>query len=77
MSYFSIFSVDKRDILNYPIDYYHNLINETNYHDNPETGHYLERCWANLFNPKFTIIRKDNFLHHICSSIKQTYTILN
>ena len=60
-----IFSVDKRDILNNSKEFYYNLINEMNYHNNHETVHYLERSWVTLFNPKYTIIDNSNFLQYV------------
>jgi hypothetical protein len=62
IAYYGIFSVDKRDILSNSKEFYYNLINEINYHNNHETGHYLERSWATLFNPKYTIINNNNFI---------------
>jgi len=63
-SFNCIFSVDKRDILNYSKEFYNNLINEMNYHNNHETVHYLERSWATLFNTKYTIIDNSNFFQY-------------
>lgn len=77
ISYNCIFSVDKKDILNNSIDYYHNLINEMNYHHNHETGHYLERCWADLFKPKFTIQLKNNYYQHLGVSFHKYLIIVN
>jgi hypothetical protein len=65
LSYNCIFSVDKRDILNNSKQFYYNLMNEMNYHNNHETVHYLERSWATLFNIKYTIIKNDNFFQHL------------
>ena len=54
--YFGIFSVDKRDILQHPIERYQQLLQELSTHSNPEVGHYTERAWASIFGPfKYTI----------------------
>jgi len=74
LSFNCIISVDKRDILNHPKKFYHNLLNEVNSYSNPETGHYLERSWSNLFKLKFTIIKNDIFLQHLIIYI---YQLLN
>ena len=50
-SYYGIFSVDKRDILNNSITKYENILNELSFHSNPEVGHYVERAWATIFGP--------------------------
>jgi len=53
--YWSIFSIDKRDILQHPIMRYIILINQVNKSSNPEVGHFLERSWCAVFNPmKYT-----------------------
>lgn len=46
-----IFSIDKRDIIQHPIEYYQTLIQTVNTHSNPETGHYIERSWCAIFYP--------------------------
>jgi hypothetical protein len=46
-----IFSIDKRDIIQHPINKYQFLIQTVNNHSNPEAGHYLERSWGALFYP--------------------------
>lgn len=45
-----IFSVSKEDILSSPIELYKNILQELDYHSNPEAGHYVERSWCYLFN---------------------------
>lgn len=53
--YWSVFSIDKRDILQHPITRYIILLNQVNQHSNPEVGHYLERSWCAIFHPmKYT-----------------------
>jgi hypothetical protein len=46
-----IFSIDKRDIIQYPVNRYQLLIQTVNNHSNPETGHYIERSWCAIFYP--------------------------
>jgi hypothetical protein len=54
--YYGIFSVDKLDILQHPIQRYKQLLRELSVHSNPEVGHYIERAWASIFGPfKYTI----------------------
>jgi len=50
-----IFSIDKRDILQHPVERYKRLLQTVNKHSNPEAGHYIERSWCAIFFPlKFT-----------------------
>ena len=49
--YWGIFSLDKRDIIQHPINRYMNLINQLNSSSNPEVGHYIERSWTAIFHP--------------------------
>jgi hypothetical protein len=46
-----IFSIDKRDIIQHPIERYKSLIETVNKHSNPEAGHYIERSWCAIFYP--------------------------
>lgn len=46
-----IFSIDKRDILQHPIDRYQFIIQTVSIHSNPEAGHYIERSWCAIFYP--------------------------
>ena len=46
-----IFSIDKRDIIQHPIDRYIKLIKTVNYFSNPEAAHYIERSWGVIFFP--------------------------
>ena len=50
-----IFSIDKRDIIQHPIERYQRLLQTVNTHSNPEAGHYIERSWGAIFYPlKYT-----------------------
>lgn len=51
ISWWGIFSISKKDILQHPKSYYENLITELNTHSNPEAGHYFERSWEAVFYP--------------------------
>jgi len=51
ITYFGICAIDKKHILQNPIDIYKKLYNELNTHNNPEVGHYMERAWSSLFYP--------------------------
>jgi hypothetical protein len=48
---FGIFSLDKKDIIAKPINYYQNFLNELEVGSNPEVGHYIERAWSAIFYP--------------------------
>jgi len=65
--YCSIFSFDKRDIIQHPINRYIVLINQVNTSSNPEIGHYLERSWCALFNP---INYTEQIVTRICRNVK-------
>jgi hypothetical protein len=55
-TYCGVFSIDKRDINQHPIERYQQLLETVNKHSNPEAGHYLERSWCAVFYPLiFTI----------------------
>ena len=47
----SIFSLDKRDILKFPISRYSYFCNMLSSHSHPEACHYMERSWGALFGP--------------------------
>ena len=51
VSYWGIFSVDKRDILQHSKEYYESLIVQLSNSSNPEVGHYIERSWGAVFYP--------------------------
>ena len=50
-TWWGIFSIDKRDIIQHPISRYETLIATVNKHSNPEAGHYIERSWGAIFYP--------------------------
>lgn len=52
IAYNSIFAVSRADILQRPREFYMNLLDELNYMENPETGHYMERSWLSIFRPR-------------------------
>ena len=51
ISYNSIFSVDKKDILQHSKEYYENLIKQLCNSSNSEVIHYFERSWEAVFYP--------------------------
>ena len=51
VSYYGIFSVSKKEILQHPKSYYENLIKDLETSSNPEAGHFFERAWAAVFHP--------------------------
>jgi hypothetical protein len=51
VSFYGVFSIDKRDIIQHPVDRYENLKNIVRVHSNPEAGHYIERSWGVIFYP--------------------------
>ena len=51
ISFYGIFSVSKKDILNHEIEYYKDLLSELLVSSNPEVGHYFERSWEAVFYP--------------------------
>jgi hypothetical protein len=60
ITYFGIFSVDKRDILQHSKEYYEYLIKQLSNSSNPEVGHYFERAWCAVFYPmKHTLNSSD------------------
>jgi len=50
-TYFGIFAVHRRHILQHPKSFYENLLSTVDHHSNPEAGHYLERSWSAIFWP--------------------------
>lgn len=50
-TWWGIFSIDKRDIVQHPITRYQTLVELINKHSNPEAGHYIERSWCAIFYP--------------------------
>ena len=51
VSYYGVFSIDNRDILQKPKSFYEKIIRDVSSHSNPEAGHYIERSWAAIFGP--------------------------
>ena len=51
VSFYGIFAVSKKHILQHPKSYYENLIKELSNSSNPEVGHYFERSWCAVFHP--------------------------
>jgi len=51
VSYYGIFSVNKKEILQHPKSYYEELIKDLETSSNPEAGHFFERSWAAVFHP--------------------------
>ena len=49
-SHGAIFSVSRDIIKSNPLSYYKKLIRCIESHDDPEEGHYFERCWYYIFN---------------------------
>jgi len=56
-TWWGIFSVDKRDIIQHPIERYKMLLQTVNTHSNPEAGHYIERSWGAIFYPLIRTIK--------------------
>ena len=50
-TWWGVFSIDKRDIIQHPIKQYQELLQTVNTHSNPEAGHYIERSWGVIFYP--------------------------
>ena len=55
-SYGGCFAVKKELIRKYDINFYTNLLNKLNDHNNPIEGHYLERLWCYMFTKNKPII---------------------
>lgn len=51
VSYYGIFSVNKKEILQHSKSYYEELIKDLETSSNPEAGHFFERSWAAVFHP--------------------------
>jgi hypothetical protein len=51
VTFWGIFSMDKKDIIQHSIERYQLLLNTVNNHSNPEAGHYIERSWGAIFYP--------------------------
>jgi hypothetical protein len=51
ITYAGIFSINKKDIIQHPVDRYITFRNILRVHSNPEAGHYVERSWGAIFFP--------------------------
>jgi hypothetical protein len=51
ISYKGIFSISKKDILKYPVEYYKKFLTQLEIGNNLEVSHYMERSWVTLFEP--------------------------
>jgi len=52
-----VFSVDKKDIIQHPIERYNKLLHTINIHYNHEGSHYIERSWGVIFFPMLYTIK--------------------
>jgi hypothetical protein len=52
-----VFSIDKRDIIQHPVERYIILKDIVGVHSNPESGHYIERSWGVIFYPLIHTIK--------------------
>lgn len=59
VSYYGIFSVDKKEILQHPKSHYEELIKDLETSSNPEAGHFFERAWGAVFHP----MSETKFIH--------------
>jgi hypothetical protein len=59
--YTGIFAVAKEDIIQRPVSYYEQFLNELSVGSNPEVGHYVERSWQAIFNPPSNRIYIEGF----------------
>lgn len=50
-TYWGIFSIDKRDIIQHSKIRYEMLLDILSVGSNPESGHYVERSWGAIFHP--------------------------
>jgi hypothetical protein len=51
LSFKGVFSINKKDIIQHPVDRYITFRNILRVHSNPEAGHYVERSWGAIFFP--------------------------
>jgi hypothetical protein len=56
-TWWGIFSIDKKDIIQNPVERYKRLLQTVNNHSNPEAGHYIERSWGAIFYPLIHTIK--------------------
>ena len=52
-----VFSIDKRDIIQHPLERYITLIQTVSFHSNPESAHYMERSWGVIFFPLINTLK--------------------
>jgi hypothetical protein len=52
-----VFSIDKKDIIQYPIHRYIKLIQTVNAYSNHEAAHYIERSWGVIFFPMIYTVK--------------------
>jgi hypothetical protein len=50
-SYYGIFGVNRKHIIQHSKSYYENFLNEFTDSSNPEVGHFIERSWVAIFSP--------------------------
>ena len=60
-TFYGVFSIDKRDIIQHPVDKYKLIIQSVSMSSNPEAGHYIERSWGAIFYP---LIHTAKVLHN-------------
>lgn len=63
---YGIFSIDKKDILQFSKEYYNKFLFDVSESSNPEAGHYIEKSWVSIFNPKYTQKITSNFIQFLC-----------
>jgi hypothetical protein len=69
-----IFSIDKRDITQNPVDKYIILKNIVGVHSHPESGHYIERSWGAIFYPLNNTVKiKENSENYTNKKLKLLY----
>jgi hypothetical protein len=59
-TWWGIFAITKKIVHQHPKEYYEKLLEEINYSDNPEVGHYIERSWFAIFYP----VTNCKFINH-------------
>jgi hypothetical protein len=61
ITFYGIFSIDKRDIIQNTVEHYKRFLELVNTHSNPEAGHYIERSWSAIFHPlNYTELKEHN-----------------
>jgi hypothetical protein len=60
VTFLGCFSIDKKDIIQNPIEHYNKFLETVNKHSNPEAGHYIERSWCAIFYPlNYTVMENE------------------